>query len=124
MGICSYRNAFFSAGSADVGVSLHTSSSGLDLPMKVVDMFGAGLPVCAIDFSWFVEYIQKLSFLFSILHIYLPHHILDLSLSLSELVEDERNGLVFRSSSELTEKLVVGATFVHYCSIGDWEENS
>jgi beta-1,4-mannosyltransferase len=64
--------------SASLGVSLHTSSSGVDLPMKVVDMFGAGLPV--VGWNRFEAW--------------------------PELVTEGVNGMGFGSSAELTERLI------------------
>jgi len=46
-------------GSADLGISLHYSSSGFDLPMKVVDMFSAQLPVASYDYDTVHELVKK-----------------------------------------------------------------
>lgn len=62
--------------SVDIGISLHQSSSGLDLPMKVVDMYGSGLPVCAVKFD-----------------------------CIAELIDDGETGLLFNDSNQLSQQL-------------------
>jgi beta-1,4-mannosyltransferase len=62
---------------ADLGLSLHRSTSGLDLPMKVADLLGAGVPVCALDYG--------------------P--------CLAEAVRPGENGVLFTTADELAARL-------------------
>lgn len=63
-------------GSCDLGISLHSSSSGVDLPMKVVDFFGCGIPVLAYKYK-----------------------------AINELVIEDCYGLTFQDSEDLFIKL-------------------
>jgi beta-1,4-mannosyltransferase len=60
----------------DLGVSLHTSTSGRDLPIKILDYFGCEIPVIAYNFG-----------------------------CLYELVQHDVNGRVFTTSTELADSL-------------------
>ncbi|GJQ08649.1 hypothetical protein GpartN1_g440.t1 [Galdieria partita] len=61
---------------ADFGISLHFSSSGIDLPMKVVDMFACGLPVLSYRYG-----------------------------CIDELIHQGKSGLLFESADELCDIL-------------------
>lgn len=65
-------------GMADIGISLHTGHEGLDFPMKVLDMFGCGVPVIACDFQ-----------------------------SAREFIVPGQNGLLFKTVDELFNAIIV-----------------
>jgi len=69
-------------GCAQLGICLHTSSSGLDLPMKVVDMIGSGVPSLAVRYN-----------------------------CIEELVSHGKTGLLFSDSKQLAQQIqqVVGS---------------
>lgn len=64
-------------GVADIGVSLHESSSGYDLPMKALDMFGCGVPVVSVNYP-----------------------------CISELIKDNVNGMVVDDAEQMSRALV------------------
>ncbi len=64
-------------GSADIGLCLHRSSSGLDIPIKIADLFGAGVPVCVLDYG----------------------------AALAERVRHSDNGLLFSTARQLSDVL-------------------
>ena len=75
-------------GSCDLGICLHYSSSGYDLPMKVVDMFAARLPCLAIGgYPSVTELIKE-------------------SGDSKNPSADGANGMLFKDSDELAKQII------------------
>jgi beta-1,4-mannosyltransferase len=64
-------------GAADLGVCCHRSASGFDLPMKLADLMGAGVPVLALNYG----------------------------ACLAEQVREGENGLLFENADQLASQL-------------------
>jgi len=64
-------------GTAHVGLCMHRSASGVDLPMKVVELLGARTPACVLDYG----------------------------ACLAEQIQPGRTALTFRNSRELAERI-------------------
>jgi beta-1,4-mannosyltransferase len=64
-------------GAADLGLCCHRSASGFDLPMKIADLMGAGVPVLALNYG----------------------------ACLAEQVHNGENGLLFENADELAHQL-------------------
>ncbi|XP_022662325.1 chitobiosyldiphosphodolichol beta-mannosyltransferase-like [Varroa jacobsoni] len=78
----------------DLGVCLHKSSSSLDLPMKIADMFGCCVPVLAWNYR-----------------------------CISELVQPNSTGLLFESSDQLCRHLLKMCDVKSAPLLDGWREN-
>jgi beta-1,4-mannosyltransferase len=104
-----YREYQRLLGAVHLGLCFHRSSSKVDLPMKIMDMFGAGLPVCVLDYGpCLAEQVQ--------------HHVsgllfdspADLKKQLCELFSS------FPTDTRLLDELRLG---VDRCRQQSWDEN-